>query len=499
MRTVNPPDGLTLRERMPAGALPASLYAFVAAVLLTAACAWPPAANAKSLSTGITDPIESYAAPSLFFERIRQADASMVRLTISWREAAPTTRPDSWDPTDPADPHYYWDTADAEITRAVAAGLVPVVAVTDVPAWAQGCSAQSAYNPCDPEVRAFADFARAFARRFSGKFGGLPQVTHWQALNEPNSALYFNPQYRDGRLVSPELYRRLLNAFAAAVKSVDPANVVIAAGLAPLQLPGYTVGPLDFARRLLCMKGRRRPAVIRSGCEEPARFDVLAINPYTTGGPTHKAPGADDVVLGDLGKLRTLLDAADRAGRIDGLFPSTPLWITEFGWDSRPPDPGGLPMRTAARWMCEALYRAWRAKVEVFFWFGLRDQESGGSFPTSVQSGLYFRGPTLDQDRPKQRLLQAFSFPFVALRRKRSINVWGRVPANRGGRIKIELWAGKRWRLVATVPAGRTGVFHKVVGGRFGRRALMRAQYRKLRSVPFSLQYVEDFYQPPFG
>jgi hypothetical protein len=467
--------------------------------MLLLLCAGPSTASSQALKTGVTDPLESYAAPSLFFERIRRSKASMVRLTISWREAAPRSRPDSWNPADPADPHYYWDVADAEIVRAVAAGLTPVVTVTDVPAWAQGCTTEPTHNPCDPDVQAFAHFAQAFALRFSGRFGGLPRVSYWQALNEPNSSLYFNPQYRGDALVSPDLYRSLLNAFAASVKAVEPSNVVIAAGLAPLRRPGFTVGPLNFARRLLCMKGRRNPKPIGAGCSAPARFDVFAINPYTTGGPTHKAPAADDVSLGDLGKLRVLLDAADRAGRIDGSFRRTPLWITEFGWDTQPPDPGGLPMRTAARWVSEALFRSWRAGVEAFFWYGLRDQESNGSFPATVQSGLYLRGATLVQDRPKERLLQAFGFPFVALKSSSAIRIWGRTPSSGQGRVEIELWRKKRWRPVVVVRAGRDGIFRKAIKGRFGSRALVRARYGGQHSVPFSLRYVEDFYQPPFG
>jgi hypothetical protein len=240
-------------------------------------------------------------------------------------------------------------------------------------------------------------------------------VRYFQAENEPNLFLFFNPQRRRGRPVSPRLYRALLNRFGAAVKSVHGSNRVVAAGLAPLKRPG-SIAPLDFARRLLCMRGRRHPRPAGRGCGKGIRFDIFSVHPYTSGGPTHSARGRDDVSLGDLPEVRRLLRAADRAHRIRGAFRHTPLWITEFGWDTNPPDPNGLRMGIAARWASEALYRAWLAGVKAFFWYELRDNPADGAPNSEVaQSGLWLRGATLAEDRPK-RTLEAFRFPLRRLR-----------------------------------------------------------------------------------
>src|SRR5665811_1828269 len=83
---------------------------------------------------------------------------------------------------------------------------------------------------------------------------------------EPNLSLYFNPQFRHGRPVSPTLYRRLINAFYAAVKSVSRSNLVLMAGLGPIAVPGLTIGPMRFTRELLCMRGRRNPHPLRGNC-----------------------------------------------------------------------------------------------------------------------------------------------------------------------------------------------------------------------------------------
>ena len=116
--------------------------------------------------------------------------------------------------------------------------------------------------------------------------------------------------------------------------------------------------------------------------------------------------------------MHRLLVAAARQGRIISNGPLD-FWVTEFGWDSDPPDRGGVPTRLHARWVSEALYRMWKAKVTLASWFLLRD---GTGDDTRFQSGLYALCPqnALDVrcDRPK-RSLRAFRFPFVAFRERR--------------------------------------------------------------------------------
>lgn len=477
------------------------LTALLIAMAIAVGDASPQGAAAEPLVTGITDPITTYDAPLLAYQRMQAAGASYVRLTIGWAEVAPRKKPKAWDPTDPNDSHYWWPNVDRQVINAVAAGLTPVIALTGAPPWGQGCNSTPGFqgSVCNLDIAAFANFVTAIAKRYSGTFPGLPRVSYWQAQNEPNSGLFFNPQFdANGQPVSPDLYRNLLNAFSTAIKAVDPTNLVVGAGLAPLARPGGTIGPLAFTRRLLCMRGQKRPKPT-AGCEGGVPLDIFAMNPYTTGGPTHSARGADDVSLGDLPELQRLLEAADRANHIRGALPQTPLWITEFGWDSNPPDPGGLPSKLHARWVSEALFRAWQAGVDLFFWYGLRDEDGQGRPANqTIDSGLYLRGATLEADQPK-RSLEAFRFPFVALNRKGGFLVWGRTPSSGPGQVRVQVLRHGRWRPRAKLRAGSDGIFKAKLGTRARRHFLVRAVYRKQRSVPFSLRYVEDFYQPPFG
>jgi hypothetical protein len=455
-------------------------------------------APAQPLLTGVTNIGEEVP---LGFARTKATGARFVRIPLYWGGVAPKAQPAAWQPENPDDPHYHWDESDHAVADAVAAGLIPVLQVDGGPAWAQRCQAPdfARVNLCDTDPAALAAFAAAAARRYDGQ-GGRPRVQYWQALNEPNLSLFFNPQYAGDTPVSPDLYRELLNAFYRGVKSADASNLVIAAGLGPIAVPPYTIGPMRFARRLLCMHGHRHPRPNRGSCGAGVHLDIFAIQPYTTGGPTHEGQ-INDVQMGDLDKLQTLLRAADRAGRIEGAFERTPLWITEFSWDTAPPDPGGLPMGIATRWVAEALHQAWRAGVTHFFWYSLRDgPHDGRPYSESLESGLYFRGSSIEEDQPKE-IVNAFRYPFVAYPIGKGLSFWGRTPDSLPHKVTIQVWKGRSWRRVAAVRAGNTGVFSGIARSRYGkdRRGTVRAVYPGQPSPPFSMKPVADFRQPPFG
>lgn len=458
-------------------------------------------AEARPLITGIAG-IGDYE-PDIFAQA-RSTGAQMTRLVLSWESVAPKRRPANWQPENPADPNYNWTYIDKGVSEAVRAGLVPVLLVDGAPAWAQRCQTPPQVQPsnlCNPDPADLAAFARAAATRYSGNFGGLPHVQYWQGLNEPNLSLFFFPQFEGDRAVSPDLYRVLINAFYAAIKSVDPSDRVIAAGLGPIAVPKWTIGPMRFARMLLCMHGTAHPRPNKGNCEGGVHFDAFDIHPYTTGGPTHEG-GVNDVELGDLPKLQTLLQAAERAGRIKTNLGHSELWSTEFSWDSNPPDPGGLQMRIETRWIAEALYRAWSAGMTHFFWYSLEDEppQPNRPFSETLQSGLFFYGSSPGHAEAKEALY-AFRFPFVAYPTDRGLTFWGRTPTSSAGRVTIQLLKKGRWRNARVVQAGATGVFTGAIRSGYGRdkRGQARAVFGGEAAPPFSMRPVKDFRQPPFG
>jgi hypothetical protein len=451
-----------------------TLAAVAAAGLLALAA---PAA-AGPLTTAFVDP-SGFAGPNkdLQFARSRAAGATMVRLILTWSEVA---RQRPADATNPDDPAYVWAPFDEELSMAVAEGLEPVVVIHKAPAWAEG-SGPGNPGTVKPDPVDYGAFARAAALRYSGQFvpnqdpyaEPLPRVQYWQAWNEPNRDYFFMPQYQNGRLVSPAHYRTMANRFADAVHGVNPANVVIAGGLAPLGKPGKPA-PLAFMRAYL---------------SSLAKFDVWAHHPYTSGGPTHHALKRDDVALGDLPEMRGVLRSAVRAGRVVSAAGSVGFWVTEFSWDSNPPDPRALRSSIHARWTAESLYRMWLNGVSVVTWFRVQDDPLR---ETPYQSGLY----TVSGARKPS--FTAFRFPVVAFAKRRGIYVWGRTPAGEPGRIVLEIKSGSRWRQLGRLNTDSYGIFRKTYRTPI-RRGYVRARLGSERSLPFSLTPIADRYVNPFG
>lgn len=495
--------GQTHRQSPARASLGGLLLACLAMTVLTPVGATAIAKGTRPLRTGVSyvyvaDTKDGPAA----FEHVVETGATEVLTPLEWGWVAPRDRPAAWSPEDPGDPNYDWSDYDTWVRGAVAAGLTPVLQVRGSPSWAQQCGPFEGFDsPCNVNPDDLAAFTRAAVRRYSGKFGDLPRVRYWQGLNEPNLSLFFRPQFDDNGAVSADLYRNLLNTFYAAVKSVDPTNLVIAAGLGPIAVPQYTIGPMRFARELLCMRGRKRPRPTGGDCGGGVDFDIFDVHPYTTGSPTHEG-GIDDVELGDLPKLTALLRAADRADRINSAFKHTPLWVSEISWDSKPPDPGGLSFRILNRWTSEALFRVWSAGIDHVFWYSLRDFPPDPSRPPyeSTESGLFFRGATPAQDVPKPNV-QAFRFPFVAYPRRRGLWCWGRTPNGKPGEVEIQVRTKGRWRTVRLARANRFGIFRGLAPTRYGRNraGAARARFAKESSTAFSMKPVPDFYQPPFG
>lgn len=425
--------------------------------LLAPAGAWA----ARSLTLGFTDPTFDTPAGGAWLQRAAAAGAELVRVDIGWPATNSATRPAGFNARDPADPHYDFTAADASIKQATADGLRVLVVFTGAPRWAEGPHPPAGVQNggWKPEPQAVQDYGAALATRYSGHFPDpaapghlLPRVSAFQVWNEPNLNLYLSPQWSGGQAVAPVLYRKILNAFYRGVKSVSPRTLVVAAGTAPFGDPpgGERIPPVVFWRDVLCLTsaGAR---VRAASCPDPAHFDVLAHHPYSVGAPTNSALEPDDVSIPDLGRLTTLLHTAERFGTV---LPreSHPVWVTEVSYDSRPPDPQGVPIQEHARWLEQTLAELWREGAQDVFWDEVGDQPPIPNYAETIQSGVYY----LD-GRPKPALT-AFRFPLVAWRTGRSsLEVWGRVPVS--GRLVVEERADAGWKPVRRLRESAGSVF----------------------------------------
>ena len=453
------------------------LLGLLAALAATAA----PASAGIPLRTGIVDPYRfSDADPTAAFAETTATGASIVRLIITWRSVAPATLPATWDPTDPADPNYNWADVDRQVIGAKNAGLEPILVVQIAPDWAEGAGTgpegTNNVNPSD-----FGKFGMAVARRYSGTFSPnpgyvepFPRVKYFQAWNEPNRDYFFRPQYSGHTIQSAIIYRNMVNAFYASVHSVNTSNLVIAGGLAPLGRPGKP-SPMAFMKAFLAKK---------------VSFDVWSHHPYTSGGPTHKAQSSGDVTLGNLPAMRAYLLSMKKLGRITGHSP-VQFWVTEFSWDSKPPDPDAISSSLHARWTSEALYRMWKTGISVVTWFRIKDDPLTGPLGSPYQSGFYTAAGK------KKFSYEAFRFPFVALRQTRSILIWGRTPTSTSGKVIVQYRSGSRWRNLTSANANGYGIFSKTLRVPY-KKGYLRARFAGEYSIGFSLTYVKDHWVNPF-
>jgi hypothetical protein len=199
-------------------------------------------------------------------------------------------------------------------------------------------------------------------------------ITAWQVWNEPNLQKYFNPGQTTGHGI--QKYAQLVKISHAAIRSRDPQARIVLAGML-----GYGK-PLawDF------LKGLYRVAGFKS------YFDFAALHPYAE----HLYQLRSQIV-----KLRTVMaNYGDSA---------TPLWLSEFGWGSAPPDRFGINKGALQddflRDSFEMLLKhrtAWN--VQRLYWFLWRDP------PTSGGTGCSFCGSAglLRFNRTKKPSYSAF-------------------------------------------------------------------------------------------
>jgi hypothetical protein len=204
------------------------------------------------------------------------------------------------------------------------------------------------------------------------------------------------------------------------------------------------------------MSGGRRP---QRTCSDQVDFDIWSTHPYTSGNAFHHSNREDSISLGDLPRMRALLRAAARAGAIAGGRSVPPFWVTEFGWDSNPPDPNGVPFDLLTRWVAEALYQSWRSGVSFFGWYQLQDDPLTGPDASIFQDGMYqycSGGIGCGEVKPIEA---AFRFPFVAYRLHHGVRVWGRTPFGAPGRVIVEQLRSGAWRQVKLLRTNHDGIF----------------------------------------
>jgi len=363
----------------------------------TAASKKPATTKSTHLLVGINDEVDTlYGNPATAFTTLKTLKTQVLRVNLYWGgtkwAVANSGRPH--DPTDPGDTAYNWALYDRLVQYAHDNGIQVLFSILFTPGWANGGKARTVppTNAKDLE-----NFSYAAAERYSGLWipptwqqnpslgigsTPLPKVNMWTAWNEPNNPLWLTPQYKKvgnkWRVESARNYAKICNAVMAGVHS-------------------RFLGPLPdehVACGVTGPKGNDAPATARASVDpltfltEAHRFgmksfDVYAHHPYADKGteaPSYVPTGKQKrrVQLGNINNLLAL---------VTKYYGPKHLWITEYGYQTNPPDKTlfGIPWTTQAKYMAQAYAIARKnPRIDMMLWFMVRDEPNIGGW----QSGL---------------------------------------------------------------------------------------------------------------
>ncbi|MGZ4270017.1 MAG: hypothetical protein ACXVSX_12485 [Solirubrobacteraceae bacterium] len=369
-----------------------------------------------------------------------------VRILVEWDRIAPAATSPSqpaFDARDPDSPAYDFGAVDRAVRLATAGGLHPIVSVTGPgPLWASASPSrgQARYKP-RPDL--FGQFAAAVARRYGAV------VDTYVLWNEPNLPLWLQPQNTcSGRRCTPyapHLYRRLVRAAYPEIKAADANATVLFGALAPRgdrpMSANARTKPLAFIRAMACVDARfHRDRKGPCAGFHPLTGDGFAYHPHaTTFSPTTPRADLDEASIADLPRLERTLDAAQRAGGLKAPGGAHfGLWLTEWGYQTRPPDPiQGVTLSQQSRWLQVGARIAWHdPRVRLLTQYEWRDEPLGrGNVLVKYsgwQSGLRFA-----DDRPKPSLA-TFPNPFDVTVRGHQATLWGQVRPGASHQVTVQ-------------------------------------------------------------
>jgi hypothetical protein len=285
-----------------------------------------------------------------------QQNASIMRLLVQWNVAAPDRPANASDPFDPA---YKLDDIDEAVRNAQAADMEVMLTITGTPRWANGGQAP---NRMPKRLADLTAFSRAIAARYSGRYPGYPFVRFWSVWNEPNLTQFLAPQFNSkGKSLAPANYAKLYAAAYKGLKAGNPlAQIAIGEtsargsdkpnGIRPTHTPG------TFAE----LVAKANPHL---------KFDAWAQHPYPTnpGSPPTQLLKWPNVSLKSLPRFDASLKTWFKRK-------SVPIWITEYGYQTRPPDTLGVPWSTQSKYITQAIKLAKGYPfVGMFIWFVYQD------------------------------------------------------------------------------------------------------------------------------
>jgi hypothetical protein len=489
------------RGRAEAGAAVIFCVVFGLGLSLSGARPERAAADTTEPSILMDDYAFIYSSPAQVEQNLEQVAAlgvNTIKVSMVWGLVAPDpfsyTEPD-FDATNPSDyPPGSWTRYDTLIEEANALGLSVYFQLTaPAPLWAtdpDGVSGHEHAFSHVPNADEFEQFVQAVGERYSGDYpapstsagttatgvlsvlgnplstgtsaadsaGTLPAVHMWGIWNEPNEIGWLSPQNvkRDGKLEpeSPELERGLINAgYRALIGTGHGSDTILIGETAS----GGKITTIPFVRDLYCVNAADEPlsgtAAALVDCptsgdaqqfvaDNPGLFGATgwAHHPYSfnhaPNTPFKTAPST--ITLANLGVLERNLDRIDANYDEPG---GLPLYITEWGYKSNPPNPFvKTSLGEQETWLDEGWYMSYlMPRVKSMAQELLYDQPpiAGKKPGTAAYWANFDSGLEFDNGSPKPAL-DAFRLP-----------IW--LPSEHTG-SNVTVWAELRPAAVADAP-----------------------------------------------
>jgi hypothetical protein len=338
---------------------------------MLAAVVLPAAASASThMPIGFYDDASFRWSPDRLTNLVDAAatGATIIHTNADWATIAPT-RPAN--PSNGDDPAYVLSDLDQLVDTAPQYGMRVMITIVGTPKWANG---NQTPNHMPKKLGDLTTFARMLATRYNGH-NGHGSVSLWSVWNEPNLQLFLTPQFVGKKIVSPGNYAKLYKAAYSGIKAGNKLAQVAIGETSPQgrdkptaqKGQGQSVAPGTFARLLAQTKG--------------LQFSAWAQHPYatSTGGKALGKARYPNVPLTNLPQFENDLTKY--------FHRAVPLWLTEYGHETKPAEPHGVTYAQQALYAKQALtYAKNDPDVQMFVWFTFRDSATNAQNPW--QSGL---------------------------------------------------------------------------------------------------------------
>ncbi len=403
------------------------------AVVIVSACAlglWSgQAQGAPGVQFGIQDDAWLEFGPGKLSDRVAKLDRlgiGVVRVTLNWHRV------------EPSEGGYSWARADRLLNALRARGLEPVVTLWGTPGWANGGASP---NVAPLRGEDFQRFAEAAAERY-------PFVSKWIMWNEPNKPIWLKP-------ASAKTYvSQILNPGYRGIKAVNR-RARVAGGVTGPRAGKGGVSPVDFIR-----------AMDGAG----ARLDVYAHHPYPV------FPGDTPFTGGCVCETLTMASLDRLLLFVGRAFPSARIWLTEYAYQTNPPDAFGVSPSDQARFIGEAARRVYLApKVDMLIHYLYRDEPEISRFQSGLETVRGLAKPAL----------AATMLPLAQVaRRGTKTSVWGQVrPGDGPQRYVLQHFRGGRWVAVGgSALTDRRGYLRRTVSAPKGSKLRLWSPVLRLAS-----------------